>query len=121
MEVVLKIVVAFAGAIAGLLAIIGWQSLTRATTVRRVQAPDDGGGPPSPTDPAFCDTLALLTKTTIVAGHTVEVFQNGNETYPRLWKDLRAARRSLTLATPAARRMRGCSPRRCASSNISRR
>ena len=97
MEIVLKIILALAGAIAGLLAVIGWQSLTRGTTVCRVQAPKDGDGPPSPVDPEFCDTLALLTKTTIVTGHTVEVFKNGNETYPRLWKDLRAARRSLTL------------------------
>ena len=97
MEIVLKILLALAAAVGGLLAIVGWQSMTRGTTVRRVQAPEDGNGPPSPVDPAFCDTLALLTKTTIVPGHSVEVFKNGNETYPRLWKDLRAARRSLTL------------------------
>lgn len=79
------------------LAVVGGQYFTRGTSVRRLRAPGDDDGPPAPADPLFCETLALLTKTPIAAGHRVEVLTNGNETYPRLWADLCAAERSITL------------------------
>jgi len=85
------------GLIVSILAVVGGQSLTRGTNVCRLRAPGDGDGPPAPSEPLFCETLSLLTKTTIAPGHHVEIFANGNETYPRLWEDLRAAERSITL------------------------
>jgi cardiolipin synthase A/B len=97
MEIVIRVVLALAGLFVALLAVVGLQSLTRGTTVRRLRAPGDGDGPPSPSDPLFCETLSLLTKTTLSPGHEIEVYANGNETYPRLWEDLRAAERSITL------------------------
>ncbi|MDB4881679.1 MAG: Phospholipase D-like domain protein [Gemmatimonadetes bacterium] len=97
MDIVLKAVVVLAILAVGILAIVGFQSLVRGTNVRRLRAPGDGDGPPSPTEPLFCETLSLLTKTTISPGHAIEVYANGNETYPPLWEDLRAARRSITL------------------------
>jgi cardiolipin synthase len=97
MDIVLKVALGLGCGIVGLLAIIGVQSLTRGTSVRQLRAPGDGDGPPSPSDPLFCETLSLLTKTTIAPGHDVEIYSNGNETYPRLWEDLRSARRSITL------------------------
>ena len=97
MEIVIKALVALAGVVVCLLAVVGLQSMTRSTNVCRLRTPGDDDGPPSPTDPLFCETLSLLTKTTIAPGHAVEVFANGNETYPRLWEDLRSARRSITL------------------------
>jgi cardiolipin synthase len=97
MEFFLKALVAALFVAAGLLAVVGLQTFTRGTTICRLRAPGDHDGPPAPTEPLFCDTVALLTKTAIVPGHQVEIFANGNETYPRLWEDLRAAERSITL------------------------
>ncbi|MEO6525194.1 MAG: phospholipase D-like domain-containing protein [Gemmatimonadaceae bacterium] len=97
MDIVLKVVVTLLGVAACILAVVGLQSLTRGTNVCRLRAPGDDDGPPSPTDPLFCETLSLLTKTTIAPGHAIEIYGNGNETYPRLWEDLRAAQRSITL------------------------
>lgn len=79
------------------LALIGFLYLTRGTPVHSVRAPGDAEGPPAVDDPLFCDTIALLTKTPLTPGHRVEVMRCGNETYPRLWADLRSATRSITL------------------------
>jgi cardiolipin synthase A/B len=97
MEIFLKGVVAALLLAAFILAVIGLQSLTRGTTIARLRSPGDGDGPPGPRDPLFCDSLALLTKTAILPGHRVELFGCGDETYPRLWEDLRSAERSITL------------------------
>jgi cardiolipin synthase len=97
MEIFLKGVAAALLLASIILAVIGLQSLTRATTIARLRSPGDGDGPPGPRDPLFCDSLALLTKTPIVPGHRVELFACGDETYPRLWADLRGAERSITL------------------------
>jgi len=97
MEILFKVIIVIAGTVVSIMAIVGLQSLTRGTTVRRLHAPGDSDGPPSPSDPLFCETLALLTKTTLAPGHEIEIFSNGDETYPRLWEDLRAAERSITL------------------------
>jgi cardiolipin synthase len=91
------VAVSIVGVVVLLLAVVGVQYLTRGTSVRRLRAPGDHDGPPDPSDPLFCATLALLTNTPITTGHFVEVFTDGDETYPRLWADLRSARRSITL------------------------
>jgi cardiolipin synthase A/B len=41
--------------------------------------------------------MELLSRTTLAPGHRVELFCNGDETYPRLWADLRLARSSITM------------------------
>ena len=97
MQIVVWVGLAIAGVAVGTLAIVGVQYLTRGTSVRRLRAPGDREGPPAPDDPLFCETLALLTRTPIACGHHVELLANGDETYPRLWADLRAAQRSITL------------------------
>ena len=71
MEILLKGIVALLLIAAIILAVIGLQSLTRGTTIARLKTPGDGDGPPSPRDPLFCDSLALITKTSIAAGHRV--------------------------------------------------
>jgi cardiolipin synthase len=78
-------------------ATIGVLYVTRGTPVHRVRAPGDAEGPPAVTDPRFCQTVELLTKTEIAAGHSIEVMDCGDDMYPRLWDDLRSARRSITL------------------------
>ena len=78
-------------------AAVGLLYLTRGTPVARVVAVGDSTGIPAVDDPQFARTVALLTKVDLVVGNAVDVTTNGNETYPRLWDDLRAARRSITL------------------------
>lgn len=78
-------------------ALVGVLYVTRGTPVRRVRAPGDAHGPPAVDDPAFVPTVELLTKTPLHAGHAVDIFACGDELYPRLWDDLRGARRSITL------------------------
>ncbi len=80
-----------------LFATIGVLYVTRGTIVRRVRAPGDAEGPPEVRDPQFQATVALLTKTDLHDSHSVEVMTCGDELYPCLWDDLRAARRSITL------------------------
>jgi len=78
MEFVVKLLIGIVLLVAGFLAVVGWQSFTRGTTIARLRAPGDADGPPGPRDPLFCDTLSLLTKTAIVPGHHVEIFaENG--------------------------------------------
>jgi cardiolipin synthase len=78
-------------------AIVGVLYLTRGTPVARVVAVDDPSGTPAVTDPQFARTVALLTKVDLLLGNSAEILNNGDETYPRLWADLHAAKRSITL------------------------
>lgn len=87
------------------LALVGFLYLTRGVHVRRVRSSasakggrDGDGNQASPiADPFFCDSVAMLTRTSLVGGHRLHLAINGDETYPRLWEDLRAARRSITV------------------------
>jgi cardiolipin synthase len=57
-----------------------------------------GDGQPSAVDePGFRSALELVSRTPLHEGHHVEIFMNGDETYSRLWGDLRGARQSITL------------------------
>jgi cardiolipin synthase len=78
-------------------ALIGFFSVTRGTPVKRVQAPGDPSGPPAVSDSMFQPTLELLTGMHLEQGNHIQVFINGNQTYPNLWRDLRSAKRSITL------------------------
>ncbi|MFL5578538.1 MAG: phospholipase D-like domain-containing protein [Gemmatimonadaceae bacterium] len=91
------VALAVAVLVVGALALVGFLYLTRGTPVHRVRAPGDAAGPPGVHDPLFCHTMELLTKTPLAPGHRVEVTTCGDETYPRLWEDLRSAQRSITL------------------------
>lgn len=75
-------------------AIIGLLFLTRGTAVRRVRSVGVDGTPVGPNESEFVLTIALLTGTPVLAGNRVEIALNGDETYPRLWADLRAATQS---------------------------
>ena len=84
----------------GALALIGFQDAVRDTPVRHVEAPTAGAAnasPPAVGEPLFRDTVELLSRTALAPGHCIEVFASGDETYPRLWQDLRAARQSITM------------------------
>jgi cardiolipin synthase len=78
-------------------AMIGFFSVTRGTPVSRVQAPGDPSGPPAVNDSMFQPTLELSTGMHLTQGNAIEVMIDGNETYPKVWNDLRSAKRSITL------------------------
>lgn len=84
------------GLLAAFLALIGLLSVVRGTPVR-VVLPFDLSTLPPVDHPAFCATMELTSRTTLVKGNHVEIFWNGDQTYPRLWDDLRGAKRSITL------------------------
>lgn len=79
------------------LVLVGILSLTRGATVRTVIAEGDRGGPPRVTDPLFPRTMELLTGTHIEPGNEIEVLLNGEGTYPKLWKDIASAQKTLTV------------------------
>ena len=85
-----------AGLILGFLALIGIMGAIKGTPVRRVKA-YAGGERPSVRDPAFRDTMEMLVHTQLAAAHEVEIYINGDQTYPRLWEDLKSARKSITV------------------------
>src|SRR5690606_25879869 len=78
-------------------ALIGFLYATRGTAVRHVQGVGAGGTPVGVSEPEFPLSVTMLTGTALAPGNRVEVLLNGDETYPRLWEDLRSAQRSITL------------------------
>ena len=79
------------GAFVALLGAIALLDVTRGTPVSRVTA-RRGDTVPAVEDPVFRHLLAASTGMALHAGHEIEVFSCGDETYPRLWDDFRAAR-----------------------------
>ena len=80
-----------------LLALIGVLSVTRGTPIEYVVARGDPGGPPAPGDLLFVRSVELYTGTTLHPGNRVVVLENGNGTYPLLWRDLRTCQRAVTV------------------------
>lgn len=78
-------------------AYIGLLYSTRGTPITSVSSVGGDDGPPGITESHFERTLELLTGANLVNGNEVRVTTNGDETYPQLWEDLRAAQRSITL------------------------
>ena len=79
-----------------LLALIGLLSLTRGTPMEHVvRSPGDGA--PRVIDSTFRGLIALSSGIHLEPGNRVEQLLNGDGTYPRLWADLRAATRSITM------------------------
>lgn len=85
------------GAVVLLFALIGALHTFRGTPVSRVEVVGGGTERPAITDSLFRETVELLTGTPLRHGHQVELLLNGDETFPRLWRELRGARRSITL------------------------
>jgi len=89
------VLLAVVGVIVVLLALVGLLYLTRGTPVeglRTFQRPI-----PATSDSAFRATMEVVGKMQLVNGNELELLVNGDETYPRLWEDLRSARRLITL------------------------
>ena len=65
--------------------------------MRNVIALEAGGEAPAVASAHFAPAFALLTGTPLTAGNAVAVLANGDATFPPLWRDLRSARRSVTV------------------------
>lgn len=78
-------------------ALIGFLHVTRGTAVRHVRGIAADGAGVSVSDPEFPLMATLATGAWLAPGNRVEVTLNGDGTYPRLWEDLRSARRSITM------------------------
>lgn len=78
------------------LALVGALTVTRGTPVSYVVTLSDAG-PPAAKDSLFERVFELFTGTHIYAGNSVDLANNGDGTYPRLWADLRAAQHTITV------------------------
>lgn len=89
---------ALAVLVAGLavFALIGWQSVTRGTPVGAIRSAGDIGAP-AVTDSLFARTMEMFSGVHLDPGNRVEILENGNGTYPRLWRDLASAQRTVTV------------------------
>ena len=85
------------GLIVLVFALIGVLYLTRGTPIERVVAWGDPDGPPAVSEAQFCPMMALHAKAPLLPGHSITIAINGDQTYDRLWADLRSARVSITL------------------------
>ena len=97
MNIVVYAAIALITVVITVVVLIGVLDVVRGTPVRDVIADEKGGDSPAVRDEFFRDAIQLLTRTRITGGHAVEIFMNGDETYSRLWSDLRAAKSSITL------------------------
>ena len=79
-----------------LFALIGVLSLTRGTPINRVLAVGDPTGIPAVSDSLFARSVQLYTGAHLSARNRIDLLLNGNGTYPILWRELRAAQRTIT-------------------------
>ena len=78
-------------------ALVGLPHVFRNPLVRNVLAKGSVAGVPAVSDARFGATATLLTGTRLTTGNQVQVLADGDGTFPRLWADLRSARRSVTV------------------------
>ena len=77
-------------------ALVGLPHVIRGPLVRNVIA-SGTGALQSPDAPDFPRTVEMLTGAVLVPGNHADVLANGDGTFGRLWNDVRAARRSITV------------------------
>ncbi|HVD59437.1 MAG TPA: phospholipase D-like domain-containing protein [Gemmatimonadaceae bacterium] len=97
MQIVVYVGLIAVGVLIAVLILIGVLDVVRGTPIRAVGLPGDPTGCPSIDNPFFSEAIELLTKVKLEPGHHIEIFINGDQTYDRLWADLRAAKVSITM------------------------
>jgi cardiolipin synthase A/B len=79
-------------------ALIGWQTVTRGTPVGQIRLQNDrGNGVPPVTDSLFANVIEMFSGIHVEAGNAVQILENGEGTYPTLWRDIASARRTVTI------------------------
>jgi cardiolipin synthase len=97
MQIVLYVALILVGVFITVLLLIGVLDVVRGTPIRAVGARGDPSGCPPIDDPFFRESIELLTHVKLAPGHQLEIFINGDQTYDRLWADLRSATTSITV------------------------
>jgi cardiolipin synthase A/B len=92
-----RVGVVLAVLLVGALALVGVLSITRGTPVKAVVAIGDKEGPPGITDSLFTRSMELYTGLHLTRGNAAQQMLNGDGTYPQLWRDLRGAKRTITV------------------------
>lgn len=85
------------GVVLALVLAIGVMDVVRGTPITSVGSPGELTCCPATEDPAFREHMELLTHVDLDPGHEIDLFINGDQTYPRLWEDLQGAKTSITL------------------------
>ena len=97
MHVALYALAVLGGLLMLALALIGLRYLTRGTPVADVSGVEGNAKLPQTDNELFAASIELLTGTTLTTGNHAELCLNGDGTYDRLFEDLAAARRNITL------------------------
>ncbi len=79
------------------MAVIGLRNTIRGSGLTGGPAAGGAGESVAVSEPDFHRSIELLTGTALSEGNTVQILKNGEETYPALWADLRAAQASIAL------------------------
>ncbi len=85
------------GIILVVFALIGFFFTFRGTPIRTVRQMSRDNSAPPVSSATFRETMELFTGTPLLAGNQVAIMINGDQTYPRLWADLRGAKKSITI------------------------
>ena len=78
-------------------ALIGFLYVTRGGAVKRVRGVGVTSGTVSPDEPEFALSVAMATGAFLLPNNRVEIAENGDGTFSRLWEDLRSAERSIAI------------------------
>ncbi len=85
------------GIVVAVLLLVGLLGVLRGTPIRSIGELGEESEGPAIGDPFFREAMELLTAIRLEPGHELEVFINGDQTYERLWADLRSAKISITM------------------------
>lgn len=108
MNIALYVGLFLLGLVVAVLLLIGLLDVVRGTPIRSIGRRGHGSDAAKVGDPFFLEAMELLTAIRLEPGHEIEVFINGDQTYERLWGDLRSAKSSITM------QMYYCNPGRMA-------
>ena len=97
MNIALYVGLFLLGLLVAVLLLIGLLDVLRGTPIRSIGRRGHESDGPKVGDPFFLEAMELLTAIRLEPGHEVEIFINGDQTYERLWGDLRSAKSSITM------------------------
>jgi len=78
-------------------ALIGFLYVTRGGAFKRVRSVGVTSGAVSPDEPEFALSVAMATGVLLLPDNRVEIAENGDGTFSRLWEDLRSAQHSIAI------------------------
>ena len=94
--IILLVLVVLLGGVLLLFMMAGVLYITRGNPVEGVRVIGGEGTAPNVSSELFTKQIERHVNTDLTEGNEVEVLFNGDDVYPRLWEDLRSARRMIT-------------------------